>query len=132
WRAWRYRLRLDPAEISFVRAHLRPGQHAVDIGAHKGGYLYWMRRAVGSSGRTFAFEVQPELAAYLRRVLAGDPAVVVEQAGSARISGALFSLRRPPRRRRLHGGPPARPAPPALREQLRRHTAAVVAATPPP
>ena len=87
-RAWRYRLRLDSAEISFVRAHLRPGQHAVDIGAHKGGYLYWMRRAVGPSGRTFAFEVQPELAAYLRKVFAGDPAVVVEQTGVSDRSGS--------------------------------------------
>jgi FkbM family methyltransferase len=65
WRAWRYRLRSEPAEIRFVRASLRSGDCAVDIGAHKGAYLYWMHRAVGPSGAVFAFEPQPVLAHYL-------------------------------------------------------------------
>ena len=38
----------------------------MDIGAHKGAYLYWMRRAVGPSGTVFAFEPQVELAHYLK------------------------------------------------------------------
>lgn len=88
WRAWRYRLRVEPAEIAFVRRTLRPGQHAVDIGAHKGGYLYWMRRAVGPSGKVFAFEIQPELVAKLRRAYAGDPAVIVEELGVSDRSGS--------------------------------------------
>lgn len=46
---------------------LRPGDVAVDIGAFKGGYAYWMRRAVGDDGAVLAFEPQPEAAARLRR-----------------------------------------------------------------
>jgi FkbM family methyltransferase len=65
-RAWRYRTRVDPDEIRWLRGALAPGDTAVDIGAYKGGYTYWMRRAVGPTGSVLAFEPQPELAAYLR------------------------------------------------------------------
>jgi FkbM family methyltransferase len=66
YRAYRYRFRVDPAEIRFVRQSLRPGQVAVDIGCHKGAYTYWMRRCVGPSGAVYAFEPQPGQVAYLR------------------------------------------------------------------
>jgi len=66
YRAYRYRLRVDPAELRFVCSHLQPGQAAVDIGCHKGAYTYWMRRCVGPSGAVFAFEPQPKQVAYLR------------------------------------------------------------------
>lgn len=65
FRAWRYRYRLDPAEIRCLLQVLKPGNVAVDIGAHKGGYSYWMLRAVKNTGRVFAFEPQPALAQYL-------------------------------------------------------------------
>jgi FkbM family methyltransferase len=69
-RGWRYRTRVDPEEIRWMRSVLRPGDLAVDVGAYKGGYTYWMRREVGDAGTVLAFEPQPELAAYLReRVL---------------------------------------------------------------
>jgi FkbM family methyltransferase len=68
YRAWRYRWKLDRQEIRFVRAHLAPGDTAVDIGAHKGAYAYWMHRAVAPGGRVVCFEPQPELAAYLARM----------------------------------------------------------------
>jgi FkbM family methyltransferase len=66
YRAYRYRLRVDPGEIRFVRRNLRRGQVAVDIGCHKGAYAYWMRRSVGASGAVYAFEPQPKQVAYLR------------------------------------------------------------------
>ncbi len=66
YRAYRYRFRVDPAEVRFVRSSLRPEQVAVDIGCHKGAYTYWMRRAVGPSGTVYAFEPQPRQVAYLR------------------------------------------------------------------
>lgn len=68
WRAWRYRLRNDPGEIRSVREHLSPGDTAIDIGAHKGAYTYWMARSVGPAGRVVAFEPQPELASYLKGI----------------------------------------------------------------
>src|SRR4051812_9965777 len=66
YRAYRYRLRVDPLEIRFLRRNLRRGQVAVDIGCHKGAYTYWMRRSVGASGAVYAFEPQPKQVAYLR------------------------------------------------------------------
>lgn len=66
-RAWRYRLRVDPDGIRWMRSALRPGDIAVDVGAYRGGYTYWMRRGVGESGAVLAYEPQPGPAAYLRR-----------------------------------------------------------------
>ena len=51
YRAWRYRFKLDPQEISFLLGNVSAGQTCVDIGAHKGAYTYWMQRAVGPTGR---------------------------------------------------------------------------------
>jgi FkbM family methyltransferase len=65
YRAWRYRYRLEPREIGLLSRQLRPGDTAVDIGAHKGAYSYWMRKAVGASGAVYAFEPQPVLATRL-------------------------------------------------------------------
>lgn len=65
-RGWRYRTRVDPDEIRWMRSVLRPGDLAVDVGAYKGGYTYWMRHQVGTEGLVLAFEPQPDLAAYLR------------------------------------------------------------------
>jgi FkbM family methyltransferase len=94
-RASRFARRVDPMEIGFLRAALRPGDLALDVGAHKGGYLYWLRRAVGEAGRVVAFEPQQELGAYLRHVveLCGYGNVeVVEQALSDRSGPArLFA-----------------------------------------
>src|SRR5947209_20546565 len=85
YRAYRYRFRVDPAEIRFVRRSLRPGQVAVDIGCHKGAYTYWMRRSVGPSGVVYAFEPQPKQAAYLREAFSSmnyDNVVLVPMAVS--------------------------------------------------
>ncbi len=65
FRAWRYRLRVDPAEIRYILQALRPGDTAVDVGCHKGGYLYWMQKRTGRSGACYAFEPQPALYQYL-------------------------------------------------------------------
>jgi FkbM family methyltransferase len=68
YRAYRYRYRVDPAELRFLCAHVQPGQVAVDIGCHKGAYAYWMRRRVGPDGAVYAFEPQPRQVNYLRNV----------------------------------------------------------------
>jgi FkbM family methyltransferase len=70
YRAYRYRWRVDPAELKFVCSRLRPGQVAVDVGCHKGAYTYWMRRRVGATGTVLAFEPQPRQVEYLRQVFA--------------------------------------------------------------
>lgn len=70
YRAYRYRYRVDPAELRYIGRWLRPGQVAVDAGCHKGAYTYWLRRCVGPAGRVWAFEPQPRQVDYLRRVFA--------------------------------------------------------------
>jgi FkbM family methyltransferase len=67
-RVWRFRFRVERDEVSFVMKNLAPGQTAVDIGAYKGSYTYWMRKAVGREGRVFSFEPQPDIAEYLDRI----------------------------------------------------------------
>jgi len=70
YRALKARHRDQGAEIRALLGGLCAGDVAVDVGANKGAYLYWMRRAVGPAGRVFAFEPQPGLARYLEAVRA--------------------------------------------------------------
>jgi FkbM family methyltransferase len=69
FRAWRYRLKVEKQEINFMLSHLKPGQTAIDIGAHKGAYTYWMSKYVGKYGKVFAFEPQPELYNQLNKLI---------------------------------------------------------------
>lgn len=77
-----------------MRSVLRRGDLAVDVGAYKGGYTYWIREEVGATGKVAAFEPQPELAAVLDRMIAafGWTNVVVEPSGltSLPCTGRLF------------------------------------------
>lgn len=68
YRGLRYRFLIDPAEIAYLLKSLKPGSTAVDVGCHKGGYLYWMRKKVGKTGKVYGFEPQPKLYDYLREV----------------------------------------------------------------
>jgi FkbM family methyltransferase len=105
YRAYRYRWRNDPAEIAFVRAHVRGGTVAIDVGAHKGGYTYWLARGVGPKGHVYAFEPQPRLARQLQRLFA--PArVTVENAAVSDRAGVM----------RLHVPADGRPSPGASLE----------------
>jgi FkbM family methyltransferase len=88
YRAYCYRWRDDAAEIACVRRWVRPGSVALDVGAHKGGYTYWLARSVGPRGRVYAFEPQQVLARILRRSF--DPArVIVEHAGVSDREGTM-------------------------------------------
>ncbi len=92
YRALRYRYRLEPREIRLVQRHLTAGAVAVDVGAHKGAYTWWMRRAVGETGRVYAFEPQPGLADKLRALTSGSRYgnVVVENLGLSSAAGRLM------------------------------------------
>jgi len=89
YRAYRARWFRQAGEIRAVGSALREGDTAVDVGAHKGRYVFWMRRAVGAAGRVLAFEPQPLLADYLRGVSAamGWRNVAVRQAAVADAPG---------------------------------------------
>ena len=90
-RAWKARRHNERAEIAAMLDLLRPGDTVLDIGAHKGSYLYWLRQAVGAQGRVLAFEPQPLLAAYLHEVVAamGWKNVTVENQGISDRHGTL-------------------------------------------
>jgi FkbM family methyltransferase len=68
YRAFKARYRDQRSELRAALSFLRSGAVAVDIGANKGAYLYWLRKAVGPNGRVFAYEPQAPLAAYLQAV----------------------------------------------------------------
>jgi len=91
WRAWKARLRDEREEIHALCSSIQDGEMAVDVGANKGSYLYWLSRAAGS-GTVVAFEPQPELAHYLRmhRAPAGLANVTVEAAGVSDRQGELM------------------------------------------
>lgn len=69
-RAFRYRYIVDPNEIKYISKNLSEGSLAVDIGAHKGGYLYWMKKSVKEKGKIYAFEPQVRLYNYLKSISA--------------------------------------------------------------
>jgi FkbM family methyltransferase len=89
YRAHRYRWKLEPREIAFVRRFARAGSTAIDVGAHKGGYAYWMRQSVGPSGQVIAFEPQVELARALRRAFPTPGNVRIENQGISDFEGEL-------------------------------------------
>lgn len=91
WRAFNYRWRVNRQEIEFLSGKVRPGDTVVDIGAHKGGFLYWLRHHVNATGRVCAFEPQPTLAQYLKEIVAmqGWDNVAVEAAGLSSSSGSM-------------------------------------------
>lgn len=95
YRAYRYRYRVDPAEMRFMAARLRPGDLAVDVGCFKGAYTYWMRRAVGPTGSVVAFEPQPEQVAYIQRMISAMKwqNVRVEGQGVSNAVGEMTLLR---------------------------------------
>ena len=98
YRALKARYRGERREIAAVLRGLSPGDVAVDAGAHKGAYTYWMRRAVGERGRVFAFEPQPRLAAYLAALAAASRWVNVSVRECALSDRAGLGALRVPRR----------------------------------
>ncbi len=91
YRAWRYRLKLERQEITSLLRLLNPGDIAVDIGAHKGAYTYWMLKRVGPAGKIYAFEPQPALFHGLKRLLPENQHgnVRIENMGLSSASGVL-------------------------------------------
>ena len=60
----------EPAEIAFVRRHLRPGDVVLDVGANAGLYTVIAARAVGNTGHVYAFEPDERAVKLLRRNVA--------------------------------------------------------------
>ncbi len=90
WRALRARYRDQKAELAAIRGSIQSNGIAVDVGANKGSYLYWLARWV-PDGQAIAFEPQDELADYLRNAVTTIPMknVIVESKGVADKPGLL-------------------------------------------
>ena len=86
-RAFKYRRSFERCEVRFLLRHLHTGEVAVDIGAYKGAFLYWMLQGVGSSGKVVAFEPQPTLTDNLRRLTRRRPNVRIEGAAVSSSEG---------------------------------------------
>ena len=57
----RYRYLVNQTEIKYLLRAIAPGATAIDIGAHKGGYLFWIRKKAGTTGKVIGFEPQKSL-----------------------------------------------------------------------
>jgi len=84
YRAWKYRLGPDAGEIDFLLSVVKKGATAFDIGAHKGAYTYWLRKAVGKNGKVVAFEPQQTGARLLNKLFTNSNVVVERIAVSDR------------------------------------------------
>src|SRR3989442_15296406 len=88
---------LEARERSLMRATVRPGMVAVDVGANIGVHALTLGRCVGPTGRVYALEPEPRNFALLARAVrdAGLAHVRLVQAAAAERSGgtALYLAR---------------------------------------
>ncbi|HMP98433.1 MAG TPA: FkbM family methyltransferase [Cyclobacteriaceae bacterium] len=68
YRALRYKNKNDVGGIHYLINNIKAGDTVLDIGAHKGGYLYFMLKRTGGTGKVFAFEPQSNLFQYLNQL----------------------------------------------------------------
>lgn len=67
-RAKKYEIKNDKRGIAYINNSIQKGQTVIDIGAHKAGYLYFMQKRVGNTGKIYAFEPQSLLFDYLLEI----------------------------------------------------------------
>ncbi len=65
YRFWNFRLRSEKESVQYLLSRDLEGSTALDIGANKGVYTYWLSKKVGKKGQVFSFEPQPELGDFL-------------------------------------------------------------------
>lgn len=68
YRANKYKHKNDKGGIAYLISTIKKGQTVLDIGAHKAGYLYWMLKQVGDTGKIYAFEPQSTLYQYIKKI----------------------------------------------------------------
>jgi FkbM family methyltransferase len=85
YRAWKYRLADNPEEIRYLLHTIKRDATVLDVGAHKGGYTFWMRKAVGPQGLVVAFEPQSKGARLLQALFAKTNVRVEHKALSDRV-----------------------------------------------
>ena len=68
YRANKYKNKNDKGGIAYILSSISSGQTVLDIGCHKAGYLYFIRKQVGDTGKVFAFEPQSALYNYVAKL----------------------------------------------------------------
>ena len=68
-RAYKYQ-KSDTGEIAYIKTAIKKGETVFDIGAHKAGYLYFIKKQVGPTGKVYAFEPQSNLFNYIKKLKA--------------------------------------------------------------
>lgn len=66
-RAYKYN-KSDKGEISYIKSVIKKGDTVFDIGTHKAGYLYFILKQVGATGKVIGFEPQSILFQYLTKM----------------------------------------------------------------
>lgn len=85
----------EPAEIAFVRSHLKPGDVVLDLGANAGLYTVIAAQIVGPGGHVYAFEPGRQALALLRNNIALNHLsnVTVIEAAVSNVTGeAAFAV----------------------------------------
>lgn len=67
-RANKYKNKDDIGGVDYLFKTIKPGQTVLDIGAHKGGYLYLILQLIGKNGKVVAFEPQSLLFNYISKM----------------------------------------------------------------
>ena len=95
WRANKYRDKEDKGGIAYILRVIKRGDTVMDIGAHKGGYLYFMQHQTGINGKVVAFEPQSILYNYLlglKKLLKWSNVVVEPFAISGKVGNAVLYI----------------------------------------
>jgi len=64
-----YKILTDHAERKIIRAHVKKGMTALDIGANIGVYTKFIAQLVDKKGKVFAFEPDPRNFSHLKKNL---------------------------------------------------------------
>lgn len=80
----------EPHELAFAKSVLRPGDVAIDVGAHIGFFAVELAESVGADGHVYAFEPLPSNASLLERSIREngfDARLTLERVAVADCSG---------------------------------------------
>lgn len=67
-RASWYRYSAAKSSITYINSSVKEGQTVMDVGANKAGYLYFLLKQIGSTGKAIAFEPQTTLYRYISQM----------------------------------------------------------------
>lgn len=87
----------EPAEVDFVRRHLKPGDVVLDLGANAGLYTLLAARAVGPAGHVYAFEPGARALELLRhnvQINGATNVTIIDAAVSDKTGTASFAVAR--------------------------------------